>query len=300
MKPLSKFTSLIFFFIWILTIPAFSQADLRQSIMQLVGPLEAEIGIGVKHLERGDTLSVYGDGHFPMQSVFKFHLALAVLQAVDEGKLSLDEQVLIQRADYIPNTWSPIAAKYPEANVDVSIRDLISYTVASSDNNACDVLFRLVGGPEKVDEYIRDLGIKGIAIANTEREMHKSWDLQFNNWTTPRDMAELLHLFYKGRLLSPSATAFLKSILEGTITGKNRIKGLLPEGTILAHKTGTGANDSGLIGAVNDVGVVTLPDGGHVAIALFITKTSEPVTALERVMAEISKKVFDYYSSGQH
>jgi beta-lactamase class A len=71
----------------------------------------------------------------------------------------------------------------------------------------------------------------------------------------------------------------------------------LPAGTTVAHKTGMGGKDD-MISAVNDVGVITLPNGQHVSIALFITKTSESVETLERLMAGISRKVFDYYSTG--
>jgi beta-lactamase class A len=277
--------------------PAYSQTDLRTSIGKLIATVDGEIGVGVRHLERGDTLSVNGDEHFPMQSVFKFHLALAVLHEVDEGKLSLDQEVFVKKEDFIPNTWSPIAAKHPEGNINLTIRDLISYTVASSDNNGCDVLFGLLGGPDKVNTYIAGLGINDIAIKNTEREMHQSWDLQFKNWTTPTAMANLLDMFYKGHVLAPKTAAFLRTTLEETITGKNRIKGLLPVGTTVAHKTGMGERN-GVIGAVNDVGVITLPNGQHVSIALFITKTSESVPALEKLMAEISRRVFDYFSRG--
>lgn len=296
----SFFKSATAFIIFIETVaitPAYSQPDLRTIIEQLTETLDGEIGVGVRHLERGDTLSVRGDDHFPMQSVFKFHLALAVLHEVDEGRLSLDQEVLIKKGDYIPNTWSPIAAKHPEGNIHMTIQDLISYTVASSDNNGCDVLFGLLGGPDKVNTYIVGLGINDLAIKNTEREMHQSWDLQFKNWTTPMAMVSLLDMFYKGQVLSIKTTALLRKILEETVTGKNRIKGLLPVGTAVAHKTGMGERN-GVIGAVNDVGVITLPNGQHVSIALFITKTSENVPTLEKLMAEISKKVFNYYSKG--
>lgn len=289
--------SLLTFIMAVAITSAYCQTDLRTVIEHLTETVDGEIGVGVRHLEKGDTFSVKGSGHFPMQSVFKLHLALAVLHEVDEGRLSLDEEVLVKKEDYIPNTWSPIAAKHPEGNIHLTIRDLISYTVASSDNNGCDVLFRLLGGPDKVNAYIVGLGINDIAIKNTEREMHQSWGLQFKNWTTPSAMVNLLDKFYKGQVLSSKATAFLKKILEETITGKNRIKGLLPAGTTVAHKTGMGERD-GVLGAVNDVGVITLPNGQHVSIALFITKTTENVPTLEKLMAEISKKVFNYYSKG--
>ena len=291
-------TSGILVLTFFLTRIAYSQTELRSDINQLINAVDARVGVGVVHLEKGDTLSVNGVGHFPMQSVYKFHQALAVLHEVDEGKLSLEAKVMIDKNDYIPNTWSPIATKYPNGNIYLTIKELISYSVASSDNNACDILFQQLGGPAKVNAYVAGLGINEIAIKNTEREMHENWNAQFANWTTPRSMAKLLALFYKGEIVSPKSTAALRDIMEGTITGTNRIKGLLPQGTPVAHKTGMGAKDD-VISAVNDVGVITLPNGQHVCIALFITDTSEDVDTLEKLMAQISKKVFDFYS-GKH
>ena len=294
-----------FFILFLLTLcagahAAYSQTDLRNSIAGLTKPVDAKVGVGVIHLESGDTLTINGNSHFPMQSVFKFHLSLAVLNAVDNGKLSLDQQILIHKDDYFPNTWSPIAKKFPDGDVNLTIRELVSYSVASSDNIGCDILFRLAGGPKTVEAYIHNIGITDVAIVNTEREMHQVWDLQFKNWTTPRAMAKLLDMFYKGNVVSRESTEFLNEVMENTITGVKRIKGFLPEGTKVAHKTGMGGHsETGVLGAVNDVGVVTLPNGEHVAIALFITNTKESVVKLETLMAEISKKVFDYYTRGQ-
>ena len=292
-------TRLAFLFTIVSFTFAYSQGDLRGSIVQLIESVDAKVGVGVMHLETGDTLAVNGRGSFPMQSVYKFHLALAILHEVDEGRLSLEKEVPIHKNDYIPNTWSPIASKYPEGDIQLTINDLLTYTVASSDNNGCDKLFRTLGGPAKVNAYIASLGINETAIKNTEREMHQSWDVQFKNSTTPVAMAKLLDMFYKGEILFPSSTSVLRNIMEETITGKNRIKGLLPQGTVVAHKTGMGGREK-VISAVNDVGVITLPNGQHVSIALFITETSEDVPTLEKLMAQISKKIFDHYSTGKH
>lgn len=271
-----------------------AQEKLRMDIVNLTRTIEAETGVGIKHLDRGDTLTVHGQGHFPMQSVYKFHLALAVLSQVDQGKLSVEQKIMIRKENFIPHTHSPIADKYPEGNVELTIKELLSYTVAQSDNNGCDILFGLVGGPKKVESFIHDLGVKDVSIANTEEEMHKGWGVQFKNWTTPYAMTQLLHLFYDKKILLPASHDLLMAIMQKTSTGPKRIKGLLPAGTVVAHKTGMGGNDE-IITAINDVGIVTLPNGDHIAIAFFISNTKESVGKLEGVMAKISKLVFDYY-----
>ena len=274
----------------------YGQENLRKEIENLVHSLNGSIGVGVKHLESGDTLTIHGNGHFPMQSVYKFHLALAVLAGVDKGKLCVDQKVLIRKADYFP-THSPIADKYPEGNVELTIGELLFHTVSTSDNIGCDILFKLLGSPKKVEAYIRGLGVSDIAIINTEREMHQGWGAQFNNWTTPQAMVQLLDLFYQKKILSPQSRDLLVKIMEQTSTGKKRIKGHLPAGTVIAHKTGMGGNDEGVISAINDVGVVTLPSGDHFAIALFVSNPKDSIETVEEVMAKISKLVFDHYAT---
>nr|AIA18138.1 VEB-PER_beta_lactamase [uncultured bacterium] len=290
--------SLTISFVFLAASEIYGQESLRKEIENLVRPVNGSIGVGVRHLESGDTLTIHGKDHFPMQSVYKFHLALAVLSDVDQGKLSMDQKVLIRKEEFIPNTVSPIADKYPDGNVALTVSELLSYTVSNSDNNGCDILFKLVGGPKKVEAYIRGLGVRDVAIVNTEREMHQDWDAQFNNWTTPQGMVQLLDLFYQKKILSPESRDFLVKIMEQAATGKKRIKGQLPAGTVVAHKTGMGGNDE-VISAMNDVGVVTLPSGGHFAIALFVTNPKDSIEVVEAVMAKISKLVLDHYATAK-
>jgi beta-lactamase class A len=272
-----------------------AQEKLQADIEKWVQTINGEIGVGIKNIEEGSVITVHGRDHFPMQSVYKFHLALAILKQVDQGKLSVDQRILIRKEDLLPKTHSPIRDKYPDGNIELSLKEILAYTVSQSDNIGCDILFKLVGGPKKVEAFIHDLGIKDVAIGNTEKEMHKAWDLQFKNWTTPESMVQLLDLFYKRKILKKSTHDLLVDIMVKTTTGKNRIKGLLPEGTVVAHKTGMGG-DNEVITAINDVGVITLPNGRHIAISIFISNTKESAEKLESVMAKISKAAFDYYS----
>jgi beta-lactamase class A len=229
-----------------------------------------------------------------MQSVYKFPLALAILKKVDEGKFSLDQKIKITKKDMRSGTWSPMAKKYPEGNVEVSLREILMYTVTHSDNNACDILFRLMKGPAKVDQYIRKLGVKEMAIASTEEQMHASWDEQFSNWCKPRAMLRLLELFYDKKLLSQSSHHVLWEMMANTATGPNRIRGLLPAGTEVLDRTGTGgSNDQGITGAVNDVGIVKLTNGKYFAIVVYLGRVKGDVRNLEKIIAEISRAAFD-------
>lgn len=273
------------------------QDNLRWKVEQITKKAKGIVGVAVTHLEKRDTFTFNGNLRFPMQSVFKVPLAIAVLDQVDKGKLSLDQKIHIRKEELLP-TWSPIKKKYPEGNVDLPLREILSYTVSQSDNNGCDILFRLLGGTAYVNRYIHRSGIDSISIAATEEEMAKAWGVQFTNWSTPVAMSKLLEDFYQGKYLSKQGTDFLRKIMEETTTGPNRIRGLLTKETIVAHKTGTsGTNNQGISAAANDVGIVTLPDGSHFVIVVFVSNATADEQTRDAVIAEITKLFRDHFAS---
>jgi len=112
---------------------------LRQKIQQLISSKNATVGVSIIGNNGKDTLSINGDAHFPMQSVFKFHIAMAVLSQIDKGKLSFDQKIKIEKKNLLPNLYSPIRNKYPDGAM-LSISEILEYTVSQSDNVGCDVL----------------------------------------------------------------------------------------------------------------------------------------------------------------
>ncbi len=267
--------------------------ELQKEIAQIIHAKQATVGVAVIHEK--DTILVNNEKHYPMQSVYKFHLALAVLHEVDKGNLSLEQPVFITKEELLPDTYSPLREKYPEGNVEVPLKEILQYTVSQSDNNGCDILFRLVGGTNNVQHYIRNTGIENSNIVATEAEMHRNWDTQFSNWSTPLATALLLEKFYRRELLSDSSYTFLWNTMAETSTGAKRLKGLLPVGTTVAHKTGSGPTQDGITSACNDAGIVQLPDDSHFSIVVFITNSKETSEDNERIIAEITKACWNYF-----
>ncbi len=286
------------FIIHLVPMVAFGQLDsLRIGLDRIVGSAEGNIGVAVLGLENDDTLTINGNGRFPMQSVYKFPLALAILDQIDKGNLSLDQQISLKKEDLLPETWSPLRDKYPNGNINITLDELLTYTVSESDNIGCDILFRLIGGTNIVDQYVHNLGIANIAIAATEEEMAKDWEVQYRNWSSPAAMGQLLHMFYRGKILSKKSEDYLMLLMEKTTTYPNRIKGLLPKGTIVAHKTGTsGTNSNGSVAATNDVGIVTLPNGTHFIVVIYLSNSTAEEKARDRIIANIAKIAWDYFS----
>jgi beta-lactamase class A len=270
---------------------------LRQKIDSICKTKKADIGVAILGTDDKDRLTINENKKYPMQSVYKLHLAMAVLHEVDAGKLALNQAILVKKSDLLPNTWSPMRDKYPEGNVHLFLSEILSYSVSKSDNNACDILFRLVGGTKKVHKYIRKLGIKNVSIKATEEEMSKDWSVQFTNTTKPFATVQLLNKFFTEPILSKNTHNFLWRILVETSTGPNKIKGLLPHWALVGHKTGaSGTNKEGITGASNDVGIVILPNDKHFSIAVFVSNSKENTEGNDRIIAEIAKAAWDYFT----
>lgn len=279
------------------TIGSFAQVSiLKKKIEQLIQSKNATIGVAIGGPEDRDTVTVNGTGHYPMQSVYKLHLAVAILDGVDKGKFSMDQKILVKKTDLRPNTWSPMRDAYPDGNIQFLVKELLGYMVSRSDNNACDILFRLLGGPKELNKYVHTIGIKDINIAATEEEMSKSWEVQYTNWSTPFAAIQLLKKVHEKGTLSQKSHDFLWDLLINSINNE-RIKGFLPEGTVVAHKTGSSAtNEQKIMAAANDIGIVNLPDGKHFSIAVFVSDSKDNDSVNSRTIATISKMAWEYYA----
>ncbi len=274
---------------------------LRQNIHQVLAGKSATVGVAIRGVNPPDTISINGNTRLPMQSVFKYHLALAVLHQVDQGKLGLDEVISLDKAfmESYKHLWSPLRKEYPNGG-EFTIADLIKKTVAWSDNVGCDVLFKIVGGTNSVQSYLHNIGIKDIAIVRNEIIMQSKWENQYENWTTATAANQALQLFFenKDHLLSPKNHDFLLGVLKGTQTGKKIIRGLLPKETIVAHKTGhSGKNDKGLTGALNDIGIVFLPDGSHFYLSVLVSDSKESDEINQKIIAQIAKLTWDHFKN---
>ena len=292
-----KKTALLFLISLFNSFAGFTQKSvLQKKINQIVASKRATVGVGIMDFENEDTLTLNGKEHFPMQSVYKFHLALAILNLVDQRKLSLNQDIFVSKADMIPNLYSPIREKYPEGNVNLPLSEIIKYTVSQSDNVGCDRLFKLMGGTEKANKYIHKIGVKDVAILDPEARIQTDWSLQYKNYSTPFAAVQLLKKFHKENILSKNSQDFLYKIMVETTTGPTKIRGLLPREAIIAHKTGfSGKNKEGLTGATNDIGVVTLPNGKQFAIAVFVSDSMEDEKTNDKMIAEIALAAWDYY-----
>lgn len=298
---------------------------LERELARLVKITDGTVGVAAIHLESGRRVTLNNGERYPMASTFKVPVAVQLLTLVDEGKLRLDQMIELKTSDLSPGSGT-LSDLFNKPGLALSVRNLLELMLLISDNSATDVCLRLAGGGAAVTARMRALGIEGINVNRSTRELIADWlgiqnlppqsehtqagysvlaravtpeqgkeaNMRFNadprDTSTPEGMARLLERIYKKDCLKPESAALLYDIMRRCRTGEARLKGLLPRGTEVAHKTGS------IGGTANDVGIMTLPDNaGHVAIAVFVKAATKDVAERERAIAEVARTVHDYF-----
>ncbi|MEG2728819.1 MAG: class A beta-lactamase [Mucinivorans sp.] len=267
--------------------------ELKKEIKDIVSGKNLKLGFALYDFSSGKSISINGNDRYPMQSVFKFPIGVALLDCVSRGEFSLTDSLTLTKADLAPELWSPIGERWPDG-VSLPLVSVMTYMIAHSDNNATDFLIRKIGGAARIQDIINGLGAKKINIRNTEAEIQGSWLVQFDNWTTPRAMVDLLRLMNDGKLLDKASTAVLWEIMASTSTGS--VNRLVPRTVRFVRKTGySGASSQGVIAAQNDVGIIEFEDGRRVAYAIFLTNSTLGTDAGYDLLAQIGKAIWKAY-----
>ena len=290
-------------------------AALEAEFAKIAEEAKGKVGVAAVVLETGEAALLNADGRYPMQSVYKLPIAMAVMDQIRLGKLELDEVVGVTKDDMIRHGMhSPLRDKNPEGG-EFTIRELIRLSLVESDGVASDVLMRIAGGAGEIQAFLKQIGINDIKVVNTEKEIGRDWETQYENWGTPLASVELLRFHNFSANVLPEQPVpdsikdqtvrltrvtpeiinaiLLRTFMIESIPGARRLKGLLPKGTIVAHKTGTSGTKDEIASATNDIGIITLPDGKHLAIAVFVSDSSADPGTREAVIAKIAKAAWD-------
>ena len=310
-----------------LLVPAPAQAAKQPAILtaeiaRLAAPAEGVVGVAAWRLDgRGPRILINADRGFPMGSTFKVAVAGAILSKVDRGEIALDQLVPVDPAIVVESEGIAQVARHP--GISLSVANLLELMLTVSDNTATDVLTKLAGGPAAVTEWVRGQSVEGLRVdrdtagllrdffhigpgpfpealaaarkADPEMDSHgdalnPAFDDDPRDTATPAAMAMLLERLFTGKALSSASTRFLAEIMERNTTGKARIRGRLPEGIVVAEKTGT------IGSSLNDAGLITLPgNAGKLILVIFVTKSRKPFVTRETVIADISRALYDYY-----
>ena len=281
---------LVFF---LLTASVSAQASLQQEIRKIAAEARGKVAVACALPGSSLNCDLEALSRPPMQSVFKLPLALYALHLAEQGKFSLDQPIRFLPSDRIlPETYSPLQDKYPNGDVDVPLRELLRLATSLSDNAAADTVLRVAGGPLEVDAYIKSLGVQGFHLEDGEHTLHRAVSAQYRNWFAPAGAVQLLRRLSDNSPLTAEHTHLLLGWMKDSPTGAHRMKAELPVGTIVMHKTGTSGVKDGVASATNDIGLITLPDGRRLALAVFVTDSRADEATREAVIARIAKAAY--------
>ena len=251
------------------------------------------VGVSVLHLESGRIVSHRGAERFQMASVFKLPVAIAVLGAVEDGRLRLDQDVEILESDReevgpIYDTWKP--------GMRVTVAYMVDVMLVDSDNTAADKLIALLGKPAAVEQALVSRGLTGIRISLDERGMGgeirkdlSALEHGEQNGATPDAMAALLVRLFKGELLHPPSTNRILDAMRRCATGGRRLRAGLPKGTQVRDKTGT------LRSCSNDSGILTLADGTHLVVSVF-TRGGAEAAQRDAAIASVARAAWEAFA----
>lgn len=295
--------------------------DFFKKIEDLSQKLAGHIGVAAQAIGSGELITINGDEPFVMASTFKVATAVAVLDLVDKGQLKLNDLIDVPLESMVvgPN---PIAINFIHPGIKLSIANLIEPMITESDNTAADICLKIVGGPASVTQMLRRIEIseqrvdrdcaeilrdfyglpdkayvsvaaaayaKDPTLASRQSDRNLEFEKDPRDQSTPKAMLELLLAIDSGKVLSQASREFLLASMSRTRTGAGRLKGLLPKGTPVAHKTGT------IGGVANDVGFIRLPDGRRIAVAIFTKNSTTSEADRDRAIAEIGRTLYDFY-----
>ena len=305
-------------------LPPQAPAYIRERVTHLGREFNGRVGIAVKSVNEGWTTGWRTDELFPQQSVSKLWVAITALDAVDKGRVNLNQRVSLTRSD-LTLFHQPIAQKILGGGTTMSLNELMYQAITKSDNTANDKLMRSVGGPAAVRAMIAEKGLGAIRFYDGERALQSRiagliWSQSYSvggafyrargalpysvrkaafdryvedpyDGASPRAIVNALARLKRGELLSPASTARLLSVMGNTKTGARRLKGGLKPGWSLSHKTGTGQVLGAVQAGYNDIGVLTAPDGRSYAVAVMIKRTSAPLPTRMALMNNVVRAV---------
>jgi beta-lactamase class A len=266
--------------------PLSAQTVLQQKIASIAADAHGKVAVACSLPGSDLNCDLNPRARPPMQSVFKLPLALTALHLIEQGNFSLDQPIRFLPDDRIlPQTYSPLQ------DVDAPLRELLRLAASLSDNPAADTVLRVIGGPEVVQNYVALLGIAGFHLEDGEHGLHQEVQIQYRNWFEPLSAVRLLRRISDNSPLNREHTALLLDWLRDSPTGTKRIQGQLPERTAVMHKTGTSGSENGVAFATNDVGLIALPDGRRLAIAIFVTDSAADDATRDAVIAHRESSV---------
>ncbi len=236
-------------------------------------------GLMVLDVATGDYVQIGQDRALAAASTIKIPILVAFFQAVDGGRVRLEEPLQLQESHIQGGSGS---LQYEAPGLELSALEVATLMIVESDNTATNLLIDRLGGMEALNDRFRQWGMTETVV--------RDWlpDLQGTNMTTPRELAGLLAQIERGELLSMASRDRLLRIMMLTENDTLLPQGL-GSGAVIAHKTGN------LRGVLADAGLVDVVNGRRYVVVALVERPEYDEEAAGFIR-ELSARVYGYFS----
>ena len=287
------------------------------------------IGFAAADISKGRAAFVRPGELFPLQSISKLPIAVAVLHKAQSHELLLERPVTLGRGEIAPGL-SLLADMLRRQPLRTTARRLLEAMLVDSDNTAADALTHLAGGPEAVQARLKQLDIDGMRIDRLERDLQvealgltppldfakpdalaqaldrldqaeqkKALDRYLKDQRdvgNARGLVKLMVRITNGRMIQPRYVAMLLDWMKRSKTGTDRLRSGFPQGWIVSHRSGTSATVAGITAAFNDLAYAVGPKGQRIVVALFISGASSSAKDLALFNKAAARAVYEAWS----
>lgn len=208
-------------------------------LLPLIKAHQGDVAIFIKDLKTGETFEYDADTPMPTASLIKFPVMVAAYDAVENGKLNLDDMLELKAEDKVPG--SGILTNHFSPGAKISLRDAIHLMIVYSDNTATNMVLDKLGIPP-TRELMAKLGYPETQVHSKTFRRDTSIDLERSKKyglgsTTAREMAGLAEQVYNGKVVSKDASKKMMAHLFAC-ADKSNVPRDLPRDAKVAHKTG--------------------------------------------------------------
>jgi beta-lactamase class A len=238
-------------------------------------------GMFFMDVQTGDYLDINGEKSFSAASTIKLPILMALFQAVDSGKVKLDETLTVRR-DLIAEGSGELQNS-PGAKL--SLLKTATMMISISDNTATNMIIARLGGKNPLNNKFKSWGLRKTVI---RRQLG---DFAGLNTTSPADLVRLSALIAKHQLVTEASRGKVLDILNQTANRK-LLKAGLGKGAAIAHKTGT------LGRLIGDAGIIEMPNGKLYLAGIFVRRSFNDLRARDFVQ-QVSKLTYNYINDRQ-
>lgn len=280
----------------VLPLPLLGREPLSSKLQPLIDAHRGEVSVAVKHLETGEEFFHQADQPMPTASLIKVAVMAEVYHQAQAGKLKLDDLVTLHNTDKVPG--SGLLTPHFSDGTRIPVVDAVRLMIAFSDNTATNLVLDKIG-IEATSRYMTALGYpqtrlnSKVFLPETASDPDRCQRFGLGS-TTARETVRLFEQLYRGQLVSKEASAEMLQHLK-KCEDKDKFSHLLPEGTVVAHKVGTGQKP-----AVRSDGGILYTPAGPIAVCVMTTKNEDtslsPENAGNRLCATVAREVFNHFN----